>query len=78
MFAASAAADVFVLRVQGIKEHPWYTKELPPFLQDALDTMAKEQVGTTGLAGASHINCRTTWRILSHHVTWGHAPNMSM
>jgi hypothetical protein len=31
--------------VQGIKSHPWYTKELPPFLQDALDGMAAEQVG---------------------------------
>lgn len=32
--------------LQGIKAHPWYTKELPPFLQAALDDMAAEQVGT--------------------------------
>lgn len=31
--------------LQGIKEHPWYVKELPQFLQGALDRMAQEQVG---------------------------------
>lgn len=30
--------------MQGIKEHPWYKKELPPFLQNALDELAVEQV----------------------------------
>lgn len=30
--------------MQGIKEHPWYTAELPPFLQQGLDDMAAEQV----------------------------------
>lgn len=30
--------------LQGIKEHPWYVKELPLFLQMALDKMAHEQV----------------------------------
>jgi hypothetical protein len=39
---------LFALSGQGIKEHPWYTAELPPFLQQALDDMQLEQVSTPG------------------------------
>ncbi|WIA14928.1 hypothetical protein OEZ85_001641 [Tetradesmus obliquus] len=37
-------ADEFKrITLQGIKEHPWYTAELPPFLQQALDDLKLEQ-----------------------------------
>jgi hypothetical protein len=35
---------LLLLLLQGIKEHPWYTAELPPFLQQALDDLQLEQV----------------------------------
>jgi hypothetical protein len=35
---------LLLLCLQGIKEHPWYTGELPPFLQQALDDLHLEQV----------------------------------
>eukprot|EP00878_Enallax_costatus_P011766 GHUV01012282.1.p1 GENE.GHUV01012282.1~~GHUV01012282.1.p1 ORF type:complete len:518 (+),score=113.09 GHUV01012282.1:1083-2636(+) len=37
-------ADEFKrITMKGIKDHPWFNKELPPFLQNALDEMAVEQ-----------------------------------
>lgn len=55
--AAWICVAVYLLSVvdsfhlQGIKEHPWYIKELPPFLQSALHSMAQEQVGFHALRG---------------------------
>jgi hypothetical protein len=40
---------LLLLLLQGIKEHPWYTAELPPFLQQALDDLQLEQVKLCGL-----------------------------
>jgi hypothetical protein len=44
MVAPANHVNHVTLKHQGIMEHAWYTKELPPFLQDALDDMDKEQV----------------------------------
>lgn len=36
------------ITVQGIQQHPWFTKQLPPMYQQALEALEAQQVGRLG------------------------------